>query len=182
MAHAAPPVSIDARTLDVSGIKAGMGLDEAKNAVAKHFGIAPSAVKVDPYPSVNPVTGTKLPKYLNYEGGNQRLAVHFEPRIPIDKSNPQVVSQIIYELPWTQENAKAVAEAAIRKYGPPSNGTNGVNLQWCEKPNPNLGMGCGTDNEAILSVAGTKVEFIDRARINARIAAMNKAQSAKPSF
>jgi len=180
--YAELPISVDARTLDISGIKAGMGFDETKAALAKHFSTSPLSIKVDPYPQSNPITETKLPSYLSYEKGNERLIVHFEPRIPVDPSNPQVVSQITYEIPWTQENEKAMADAAIRKYGPPSNGTNGVTLQWCESPSPNLGMGCSVNNPAVLTVSSTKVQFVDRERIDARVAAMRKAESVSPGF
>lgn len=179
---AAAPRSVDPRTLDIAGVKTGMSIDQAKSALATHFGVPASQLKTDPYPNKHPVTGTKVPSYITYEKSNEKVLVHFEPRFSDDSSNIAAVSQILYELPWTKENEQAIAKAAITKYGSPSNGENGVTLQWCEKPSTNPGMGCNIGNQATLSVSGTKVQIVDPFWAEARIEQMNKSKSTTPGF
>ena len=109
--QAAQPRSVDARTLDIAGVRTGMSYDEALAAAASHFKVAPGQFKPDPLPSENPVTHTKLPDYFTYEQGGMRFAVYFEGRVPVDKRRPLAVSMVRYELPWSQQNSQAMAEA-----------------------------------------------------------------------
>lgn len=178
----AQPRSVDAREFDVAGVKTGMGLDAVRQVMARHFNIAADAVKSDPYPSVNPVTGTKLPSYLVYEAGNEKLLVHFEPRVPVNAADPLAVSQIIYEIPWTQSNEAAMAQRAVTRYGEPSNAPNSMKQEWCESPSDNPGMGCSMRQQAVLSVSGTKLQLHDPAWSQARIEFLRNQQSASPGF
>ena len=99
---AASPRSVDVRTLDVAGVRTGMDFDQAVHAASANFQVPRTMMKPEPSPGVNMVTHTRLPSYFTYERGGVNLTVHFERRIPIDKAHPQVVSQVTYEVPWSQ--------------------------------------------------------------------------------
>lgn len=179
---AAEPRAIDARTFDVAGVKTGMNLDQAKNAVAHHFGISVSELGPDSTSREHPGTGVTYPSYITYEKGGERVVAHFEPRFSKDESHQVAVSLVIYELTWTIENEKAMANAALKKYGQPSNALNSTKLEWCIDPSSNTGVGCGLSSEAKLSVSGTTVRLIDPSWQQARIEFMEKEKSVVPRF
>lgn len=181
-AHAAPQRSVDARTFDIAGVKTGMDYEEAAAAAAKNFHVGKNEIKAG-YATNNPVTNTKMLMNFSYEKDGVRLVVHFEPRVPADKQRPLAVSQISYEMPWTPANKDAMGQAVVEKYGKQSNFPNNLNLEWCEKPSSNPGMGCSTDmTQAVLKYSGVSVQLYDPAWINARVEFVNRSNSRKPSF
>lgn len=180
--QAASPRSVDARTFDVAGVKTGMDFNEARAAAAKNFKVPESQIEVGT-PYLNPVTNTKLTNTLSYKKNGVTFLVHFEGRVPVDAKRPLVVSQISYELPWTPDNKNAMAKAVVEKYGKQSNFPNDLNLEWCEKPSSNPGMGCSTDmTQAVLNYSGVSIKMVDPAWINARIKFVEQSQTTKPSF
>lgn len=181
-AQAAPQRSVDARSFDVAGVKTGMDYDEAAAAAAKNFHVGKNEIKAG-YATNNPVTNTKMPMNFSYEKDGVRLVVHFEPRLPVDKQHPLVVSQVQYEMPWTPANKNAMGQAVLAKYGKQSNYPNDLNLEWCEKPSSNPGMGCSTDmKQAVLKYSGVSIQLHDPAWMHARIEYMDRSKSRKPSF
>lgn len=181
-AHAASPRSVDARTFDVAGVKTGMDFDEALAATAKNFNVGKKDIRIG-YASNNPVTNTKMPMNFSYDKDGVSFIVHFEPRVPVDKQRPLVVSQIRYELPWTPANKAAMGKAALEKYGRQSNYPNDLSMEWCAKPSTNPGMGCSTDmTQAVLKYSGVSIQMHDPAWMNARIEYVERSQSRKPSF
>lgn len=181
-AHAASPRSVDARTFDVAGVKTGMDFDEALAATAKNFNVGKKDIRIG-YAMNNPVTNTKMPMNFSYDKDGVSFIVHFEPRVPVDKQRPLVVSQIRYELPWTPANKEAMGKAVVEKYGRQSNYPNDLSLEWCQKPSTNPGMGCSTDmTQAVLKYSGVSIQMHDPAWMNARIEYMERSQTRKPSF
>lgn len=181
-AHAASPRSVDARTFDVAGVKTGMDFDEALAATAKNFNVGKKDIRIG-YAMNNPVTNTKMPMNFSYDKDGVSFIVHFEPRVPVDKQRPLVVSQIRYELPWTPANKEAMGKAVVEKYGRQSNYPNDLSLEWCAKPSTNPGMGCSTDmTQAVLKYSGVSIQMHDPAWMNARIEYMERSQTRKPSF
>ena len=182
LAHAQAPRSVDARTFDVAGVKTGMDFDEALAATAKHFQVAKKDIRIG-YAALDPVNNVKRPMNFSFKQDGVELLVHFEPRVPLDKQRPLAVSQIRYEMPWTPANKSAMAEAVVAKYGRQSNYPNDLNLEWCQKPSSNPGMGCSTDmSQAVLKYSGVSIQLNDPAWMNARIAYMDQTKSRKPSF
>lgn len=181
-AHAASQRSVDARSFDVAGVKTGMDFDEALAAAAQNFKVGKNAIRIG-YATNNPVTNTKMPMNFSYEKDGVNFIVHFEPRVPVDPKRPLVVSQIRYELPWTPANKDAMGKAALEKYGRQSNYPNDLNMEWCQKPSSNPGMGCSTDmTQAVLKYSGVSIQMYDPAWTNARIQYVERSQSRKPSF
>ncbi len=181
-AHAASQRSVDAREFDVAGVKTGMDFDEALAAAAKNFHVGKKDIRIG-YATNNPVTNTKMPMNFSYEKEGVNFIVHFEPRVPVDKQRPLVVSQIRYELPWTPANKDAMGKAALEKYGRQSNYPNDLNMEWCAKPSSNPGMGCSTDmTQAVLKYSGVSIHMYDPAWTKARIEFVERSQSRKPSF
>jgi len=181
-ANAASQRSVDPRTFDVAGVKTGMDFDEALAAAAKNFQVGKEDIRIG-YATNNPVTNTKMPMNFSYEKDGVDFIVHFEPRVPVDKQRPLVVSQIRYELPWTPANKEAMGKAVLEKYGRQSNYPNALSLEWCQKPSTNPGMGCSTDmTQAVLKYTGVSIQMYDPAWTNARIKYVEQSQSRKPSF
>lgn len=181
-AHAASPRSVDARTFDVAGVKTGMDFDEALAATAKNFNVGKKDIRIG-YATNNPVTNTKMPMNFSYDKDGVSFIVHFEPRVPVDKQRPLVVSQIRYELPWTPANKEAMGKAVVEKYGRQSNYPNDLSLEWCAKPSTNPGMGCSTDlTQAVLKYSGVSIQMHDPAWMNARIEYLERSQTRKPNF
>jgi hypothetical protein len=86
-------------------------------------------------------------------------------------------------MPWTPANKDAMAQAVVEKYGKQSNFPNKLNLEWCQKPSPNPGMGCSIDMEqAVLKYSGVSVQLSDPAWSQARINFVNQSNARKPSF
>lgn len=158
-----------------------MDYDEALAAVASHFKVAPSQIKPEAFPRENIVTRTKLPSYFTFEKDGVKVAVHFEGRVPVDKAHPLAAWMVIYEVPWSQQNSSAMAEAALQKYGVQSNAPNKLPLQWCANPSPNPGMGCGI-GEAKLELSQVRLQLTDPAWQNARIKFVEDSKATKPSF
>ena len=181
LVHAGSPRSVDARTLDIAGVKTGMDYDQALTAVANHFGVAKSQIKADPFPGENIVTRTKLPSYFTYEKNGVKLTVHFEGRVPVDKAHPLVAWQIAYEVPWSAQNKEEMAKAALAKYGVQSNAPNNLPMQWCQEPNRNPGIGCGI-GQAKLELRQVELNLTDPTWQTARINFVNDSKATKPSF
>ncbi|MGV7210723.1 hypothetical protein ACLB1G_23060 [Oxalobacteraceae bacterium A2-2] len=174
--------SVDASSFDVAGVKLGMSLAEAVAAAASKLQIDKRAIEIDKFPQTNPVTQSKEPAYIIVKSGLAILSVHFLPRVPINRAAPMAVSHIIYEMPWTPDNVKAMQAAAIQKYGPTSNGSVGVTYQWCARPSQNVGEGCHGFQGPTLSLSGNRLELTDPSFHQAVINFMNKSKSATPGF
>lgn len=178
----AQPRSIDARTLDIAGVKTGMDFDQSIAAVIKHFKISRNQISIDRFQTINPVTKTKLPQYFTYENRGEKLSVYFEGRVPLDKARPLVVSMVKYELPFSAQNKEAMAEAATAKYGQQSNFPNKLPMQWCANPSTNVGVGCGNEQQALVELSQVSMTLIDPAWQQARIQVGVDAQKRNPGF
>ena len=177
-AHAEPR-SVDALTLDVAGIKTGMGYQEAREAAAKHFKISTNAIKPNALLRTNIITNTKLPEYFSYESNGAKLWAHFETRVPPDKKDPLVVNLVVYELPVTEKNFDQMAKAAISKYGPPSSRIGAVGMSWCVSS----GKGCNKDGEASLRLTSdSRLTLSDPAWASVRIQYMKDQKTTAPNF
>ena len=180
-AHAAPPRSIDARTLDVAGVRTGMDYDQVVAALAQHFQASPGDIKPEPSPGENIVTHTRLPAYVVFEKDGTRVTVHFEGRVPVDPAHPLVAWLISYQVPWTPQNADQMAQAAAAKYGMQSNAPNKLPMQWCGHPSPNTGIGCDI-SDAHLELSQVEMKLTDPAWQAARIKFVQEHQAVRPNL
>lgn len=183
MAQKAPP-AIDVTQLDIAGVKLGMTTAQAVAATLTGLKVNKSEIKFDRFPAPNLVTRTKEPQYFSVDKDREKLVVHLAPTIPHDSKNPMRVAMIAYEMTWTQANAKSMREAALRKFGPPSNGTIAVMSEWCAAPSVVSTEGCSDvrNREPVLTFHGTKLELLDPRYRNAYNEFVEKANSAAPSF
>lgn len=174
--------SVDATTLDVAGVKTGMDFEEAMAAAMKHFQAPRSQFKPEPSPRERLASQAKLPTYFTYEKNGVKLGVYFEDRIPLDKARPMVVFKVVYELPWSQENSKAMAEAALTKYGQQSNAPYDLPMSWCSQPNKMQSGACSDTTEAVLKLSQVNLDLTDPAWTRARINFVDSMKARKPSF
>ena len=94
-----------------------------------------------------------------------------------------VVSAIEYTIPWSAENDKSIKQAVIKKYGPPSNGTLGVQYEYCSEPSSNIGIGCSfSRGKPILTVGQTGMKLEDPKYRDAFVAYLNKQKETTPNF
>ncbi len=176
--------SVDARTLDIAGVKTGMDYDQALHAVIEHFHVTVSQIRPDPLPVENAITHTKLPMNFVYEKDGVRLQVSFVPRVPVDRAHPLAVASVDYVEPYTRQNVAEMTKAAIAKYGIQSNAPTDLPLNWCEKPSDNPGIGCSTDpgSQAILELSQVHMKLTDPAWRNAVDSYLDNMKSTKPNF
>ena len=142
---------VDARTLDIGGVKTGMDYDQALAAAAAHFHVPPNRITskgdFEQPPSTiatcrSPCMGNPSIRYLGGDG--EELWVHFVDRVPVDKAHPFVAYEIGYAIPYTPQNLAKMAEAAQAKYGVPTVSSSLTGMQWCANPSPNPGIACNT--------------------------------------
>jgi hypothetical protein len=174
--------SVDASQFDVSGVKLGMTQSEAVAAATARLKIDKHSIEFDKFPQLNQVTNSREPTYFTATNGSGELTVYFFPKIPTDKSNPMLVGIVIYEMPWTQDNAQSMKAAALEKYGQPSNGTIGGSYQWCSNPDKNVGIGCFQFKGPKLGFSGVSIRLEDYKYQKAVIDFIDKAHSSKPAF
>lgn len=182
----AEPRSVDARDFDIAGVKTGMDWNEALAAAAKHFQASPSDFKPENYPNkdsyVALITGVNHPRYFSYKKDGVEFIVHFVARVPVDKARPLAVYQIKYEIPYSQANSAEMKKAALAKYGEQSNAPNDLPMEWCAKPSPNTGIGCGIDNDAVLELSQVGMELIDMSWHHEQQKFIDGMKTTKPNF
>jgi hypothetical protein len=177
------PRSVDAATFDIGGVKLGMSKDEAVKAITTTLNLSKNEVVFDKYPSQNLITGKKEPTYFTVAHGIGKFTVYLGPNALTPNASSTIVDMIRYEMPWTPENVAAMKKAVIEKYGEPSNGTIGVTYEWCLKPSPNTGIGCGGFfNGPVLAYSGVSLKLTDPKYGEALSDFRNKKISAKPTF
>lgn len=183
---AAAPHSVDARNLDIAGVKTGMDWNQALTAAAKHFQVSPDDFKLGPRSGENSyvfvITGLNIPSYFTYNKDGINFIVHFAARVPADMDRPLAVEQVHYELPWSQENSIEMGKAALTKYGEQSNAPNILTMEWCANPSTNSGIGCGFDNKAVLRLTQTKLELLDSAWRDEQQKFIDGLKARKPGF
>jgi hypothetical protein len=180
--YAGTPRAVDATRLDIAGVRLGMSQAEAIQAISSALGINQDEVVLDKYPRENQISGKKDPAYFKVAHGIGKFIVYLEPNALNPSISPTVVNHIKYEMPWTPENVQSMKEAAIKKYGQPSNGIISGNYEWCIEPSANPGIGCGFFNGPVLKYFGTSLELSDPKYRQAVIEFRNKQNSANPSF
>jgi hypothetical protein len=176
------PRAVDAGEFDIAGVKLGMTVKVAIEAITNKLDVSKAEVKFDKYPMKNLVTQTKEPKYFSVKKGGAEITVYMEPKVPHDINDPMIVSSVVYKQQWTPENAKAMKDMALKKYGEPSNGVIGVSYQWCSKPHSNPGFGCSEFKGPKLKLSGVKLELGNSQYHQAVIDFMNKKKNSKPTF
>src|SRR5262249_15885630 len=126
--HAA---TVDPIGFDVAGVRLGMHPAEVRLVIAKHFGVASSAVRSGSLP--NGFDHGSYISFLSYEAHGEALTVHFNPQSRTSRAS-EAAYQIIYELPETPENENALKVAAKKKYGPETSRQVDGTLCWSTQP------------------------------------------------
>jgi hypothetical protein len=178
----AAPRAVDAGEFDIAGVKLGMTPKAAVEAITSKLGVTQDEIKYQKYPRENLITQTIEPGYFTVEKDGATVTVHMTPKVPHDTDNPMLVSSVIYKQKWTSENAKAIKDMALQKYGEPSNGTVSYKSQWCSKPHSNPGFGCSDFKGPILELSGVSLSLKNYQYNQAVIDFMNKKKTSKPVF
>lgn len=179
-AAAEPLRPVDCEQFDVAGIRLGMSQNEAVTAISEKWKVGKKDIQFQSFPQMNPVTKTKEPQYFTVKREGAEVNVHFSPRVPYDKSRPMAVSAIIYKQPSTPQNMTAMREAAIEKYGPPTDHQG----SWCLNPHPNPGIACSQDqnNGPTLLLVGAELRLNDPRYFKALTEHLQMKQSGKANF
>lgn len=165
---------VDASNFDVAGVRLGMTADEAVDAISRNFGVPKS--KIDIVRIVSSVSHKEVISSIKYVGKNELVLVDLELNVPINSKYPMIVESVSYSLPRTEENVKALASAAIKKYGPP---TIPAHMHWCLEPASTAQC---KHEQAVLSVAGNMLMLHDFRYVQRRIDYMKAQQRAVPNF
>lgn len=180
-AYANGPRTVDAKSLDIAGVKTGMDLDEALKAVAAHFNVDANTLRRSAVTTNDSLTERRRPMFFWYENHGEKLTVYLITRIPLDPVRPLAVWQVQYELPWTLDNKAAMEQAARAKYGTPSNDPARMSLQWCDSPSRNIGVGC-MSADAVLKLSDVNLTLFDRAWSTAFDQYLRDQQARKPNL
>lgn len=181
-ALAQSPRSVDVRGFDVAGVRLGMTPEAAKAAVQAQLDVDGAAIKDEQWPAPDPVTGEKVPAMFSVDSGAHKLKVYHAANVAGDAPQTRAVYLIVYELPYSADNAAAMAAAAQEKYGLHSNAPNDLPMQWCQTPNQNTGMGCDRLDEARLQLSQTTIRLEDPRYREALNQYRSARQSAAPKF
>lgn len=137
VANAAPPAnwrSVDVSHFDVAGVRLGIGYEQAIVALGEHFELNPGESKrlrASTLYSRNRITNSELPTRITLKKNNVTLAISFHVRVPPNSTDAVAVTAVSYSLPSTTDNALLLKEAALQKYGAPSDDRRKANLMWC---------------------------------------------------
>lgn len=178
----AAPRSVDAEKLDVAGVKLGMTPEEAASALVKTLGVSRKRIQFEKAIQANPVTKKKEIDILVLDADKASLKVYFEPNVPFNARRKLSANLIIYEQEWTPDNVESMKQAALKKYGEPSNGTVSFVWEWCAEPSENMGLGCSGFHGAVLKFGQTDLRLEDPKYKEAVNKFRNKMNSSKPIF
>ena len=176
----------DVRSFDLGGVRLGMNPAEASAALQAKCRRDHGKFDVTPFAEPNPyLPGKKYKLYMHCEASAGKTSVHVR-AIP---GGAIVVERVIYEMPWNNDNVKALRANAIAKYGEPTNIIQmGPDPEWCESPHPSWpgGPACQDDSGlsagARLRITSTKAELYDP-RPSELVQADRKAkETVKPSL
>jgi hypothetical protein len=124
----------------------------------------------------NALMGRQTVVGLSGQSQGVGIIVNFETNNPINVKQPVIVSRISYEMPWSDQNAKAMKAAAIAKYGPPSLSV-GVD-RWCQDAR----FGCMTPAQAVIELSATKLTLTDMRLSEARQKLTDQKNKRVPGF
>lgn len=113
---------------DIAGVRLGMSYPQALSAITHFLHVPKSKFYFDFKPGIAP----SVPSALWIKTKQGVYSVEFAHRTPGTPENPAVVESVQYSLvPWTAENRDALIKASIKRFGPPT--TRSVGVQWCAK-------------------------------------------------
>jgi hypothetical protein len=161
------PGGVDVSKFDIAGVKLGMTYEEAKKAVAKHYGVSVSEVRdSDAVRNVShPLTGAEYSRSAFWLAkNNTTLWVHFIFRLPEDKTRPTTVESVKYEVPRNRE--AELKETAIKKYGQPNSvHAYSGHARWCEVPGKSNSGTCASGNS--MALTGVTLELTNHVGLEA---------------
>ena len=105
---------------DISGMKLGMNAQEIKAALKTSLEMNDSDITRE----------DKQDHKIQWKKGNHNVEVHFIADLWHGKADNLVADEIRYSLPYTDENLKNLGEAAVQKYGKPTQ-EGGLGSFWC---------------------------------------------------
>jgi hypothetical protein len=131
-AEAPQATTIDVTKFDVGGVRLGMTMEQATDALIRVYGIARSDIQVG---DQNPVGPQDIKEILYFKQGNFSIDVRMS-RVIV---NGGVPSESVVSITYVRrDNAKpdsAIIDGATAKYGRPSVEIKNVghSLEWCSK-------------------------------------------------
>ena len=178
----------DVGNFDVAGIKLGMTMNEAVTAFTKKYNINKSLIKFNKPLNPDPITNDREPTsfiYLFDANGGNYVAVDTESKIPPDKNNSKIVIKIVYATPSTKDNQKIMLDAAIEKYGSPSELQYNGTKKWCLELDPNRTDRCLNQSYTKgpeLSLDDRNLTLRDFSYFKTRDNYLEKKKTIKPAF
>ena len=174
---AVTPKAYDINSFEVAGVKLGMSKTDVINSISTKYKVDKSKLNFNNFGDF---------EILNVEiSSTSRVVIHLNLKIPADKPGQLIVTEVAYDMPYTQDNKKLMNAAAFEKYGEPTGKESGIFTKWCSKPDPR-GDGClylkGDPQGPELGLSGTKLTLSDPTYIKTRQDHLDKLRSSKPAF
>jgi len=176
----------EVRGFDLGGVKLGMSPAEAKAALQARCQRDQGKFDITAIFEPNPyLPGKKYNQYMHCNAPAGKTSVHVR-AIP---GGAIVVERVIYEMPWNNDNVKALRANAVAKYGEPTNIIQmGPDPEWCESPHASWpgGPACqddvGRSAGARLRVTSTRIELYDPQPSDLVQADRKAKETVKPSL
>jgi len=165
-----PGPKIDARDLDIGGVKVGMDYDAVVSALVDYYDVPADSMKVTYKITANVEDKDKIPTSITLESnptGGIRIGspssgwiitVYFVPKMHADDKYSVSVEAVEYEMAWTKENRESLRTSTLEKYGEPTIDQQSMGYQWCNKPNTQW---ANCESEAILTYSGSSLKLHD---------------------
>lgn len=125
---------VDALQLEVAGVKLGMGYDQALEALATHFQLSQKEradLKAATLTSYGPITKKNQPVSVGFTKDGNTVVLNFVERVPDGQGDSVAVFRVSLSIPNASGNAAAMKQAAIAKYGEPSDPRRKAVFHWC---------------------------------------------------
>ena len=165
----------DVAQFDISGMKLGMNAQEIKAALKTSLEMGDSDITRE----------DKQDHKIQWEKGNHKVEVHFIADLWHGKADNLVADEIRYILPYTGENLKNLYEAAVQKYGKPTQ-EGGLGSFWCTAGGLMNGLCINKEAELALQDSRTAgivyLTLTDTRYKKALQETENKAKSEKPKI
>lgn len=173
----------DVTTFDIAGVKLGMSPEEAQAALKSKY---PNGELGKLQTKGSPLDyKIKIPSEIEMKDGNQKVIVYFSTNTLNGKPEEAVVSRIMYNLPNTDDNLKALQQAAKEKYGIPTLGEDSTLWRWCQNPEKVFAYECVSNKTPTLTLTKMMSVYLDLstpAYRDAEQKAIEAAKSTKPSI
>jgi len=166
-----PGPIVDARELNIAGVKIGMRYETALEVLAKTYEVDSDEIKlislktdvdgeIKEYPGAIELSSDASSGVgIGLPASGWEISVRFGPTLSFPKNLGVEVVAIEYKMAWTQENVKSLSQSALDKYGEATVDRQAMGFQWCDEPSTHW---ANCESEAVMDYSGTTLTLTDQ--------------------